>query len=502
MMRYWLFDGDDVAGPFSPEELAARADFSAASLLAPETKSEEQNAWQRASSFPEFEWNEETGALTIVPSAPEQAQPAEPAASVAPEQKPQPIFTQAPQAVAAPDPAASSPESVSQKPQEPQEPSAHVLPLPEKQTPVPLAKPIVLAEGTDDIISLPVHEEPAAQEVAPQPQEPPQPQVVHAVAEEEPAAPIPSEMPTLLTRELPTGSSQLPNVDQIPPADTWEEADLDNPFEPQVQEAVPPEPFSPAPTEPTPVSVPEELVSLPNPMHPREYVVPQELPPDWLDRTEPLITPGGVRKVLKPHLTQTPEINTFLHAQQEALRPGRRKAKWMLWILFILLIPGAVALAVHKKQIPAVPAVQKPVSQPAPAKNPVKEPVLPEQPIAQKSVVQTEPEEAVIPAMLPPAAPKPALGEQAIEIVKNYQLSGNRGTTETYLNRMYQTQLDSGGYASEWSAEPLHKSIYIVKYRLTKTRNEPIVYVFQADVSKGKVVGALNNITLDLIGKI
>ena len=31
---------------------------------------------------------------------------------------------------------------------------------------------------------------------------------------------------------------------------------------------------------------------------------------------------------------------------------------------------------------------------------------------------------------------------------------------------------------------------------------EPIVYVFQADVSKGTLTGALNNVALDLLGKI
>lgn len=31
---------------------------------------------------------------------------------------------------------------------------------------------------------------------------------------------------------------------------------------------------------------------------------------------------------------------------------------------------------------------------------------------------------------------------------------------------------------------------------------EPIVYVFQADAASGKLTGALNNIALDLVGKI
>ncbi len=91
--------------------------------------------------------------------------------------------------------------------------------------------------------------------------------------------------------------------------------------------------------------------------------------------------------------------------------------------------------------------------------------------------------------------------ELAKEIVQNYPLDKNRGTIEEYLNRLYSKQLQSG-YAAVWSAEPLHRDSYVVKYRLAKTRKEPIVYIFQVDASKKKLTGALNNITLDLVGKI
>ncbi len=91
--------------------------------------------------------------------------------------------------------------------------------------------------------------------------------------------------------------------------------------------------------------------------------------------------------------------------------------------------------------------------------------------------------------------------ELAKDIVKHYQLDNGRGTVEEYLNKLYAKQLKSG-YAAMWSAEPLHRNSYVVKFRLAKTRKEPIVYVFQADTTKKKLTGALNNITLDLVGKI
>ncbi|MBO7191267.1 MAG: hypothetical protein J6V32_04120, partial [Elusimicrobiaceae bacterium] len=60
-MKYWLFDGDDVIGPFAPHELAAREDFSATSLICAEGSSEDSAGWQVASSFDSFHFNSVTG---------------------------------------------------------------------------------------------------------------------------------------------------------------------------------------------------------------------------------------------------------------------------------------------------------------------------------------------------------------------------------------------------------------------------------------------------------
>lgn len=91
--------------------------------------------------------------------------------------------------------------------------------------------------------------------------------------------------------------------------------------------------------------------------------------------------------------------------------------------------------------------------------------------------------------------------ELAKQIVQDHPLGKGRGTVEQYLAQRYAKELSSG-YAAMWSAEPLHRDVYVVKYRLAKTRKEPIVYIFQADTAKKKLTGALNNITLDLVGKI
>ena len=89
----------------------------------------------------------------------------------------------------------------------------------------------------------------------------------------------------------------------------------------------------------------------------------------------------------------------------------------------------------------------------------------------------------------------------AKETVQQYQLSAGRGSISQYFAQHYSDKLASG-YMEQWSAERLHNDVYVVKYRLAKTRQEPIVYIFQVDTAKKKLTGALNNITLDLVGKL
>ena len=116
-------------------------------------------------------------------------------------------------------------------------------------------------------------------------------------------------------------------------------------------------------------------------------------------------------------------------------------------------------------------------------------------------VVETpKPAEKLVPVVEPAVIIKTP-EEQALEIVQNYVLDNNRGTVKNFLNQHYADKL-AAGYTEVWSAEPLHRNTYVVKYRLSKTRQEPIMYIFQADTAKKKLTGALNNITLDLVGKI
>lgn len=196
---------------------------------------------------------------------------------------------------------------------------------------------------------------------------------------------------------------------------------------------------------------------------------------------------------VRTRLKQTPEIQDFLRqTQNERLKQGKsyKKAMAALSVLVALLAVGA-AMYINKT------VLQRP-SEPTPAKT-----FAPSQSAPDALTEDPAPaaQLAEIPVPPPPQSAEPSLADQAIAIVKNYSLPANRGTIASYLDRLYRTQ-KAQGYTASWSAESLHKSTYIVKYRLTKTRMEPLVYIFQVDVAQGKITGALNNITLDLVGKI
>lgn len=173
--------------------------------------------------------------------------------------------------------------------------------------------------------------------------------------------------------------------------------------------------------------------------------------------------------------------------------------KNLMLVGFIILLGALGAVCIHTLQSNAnVAAVAKPLS-PNPV-SPITEMIetpSPAVPVAQ-SAAEAPRETAAVAAV---AEEEKSLEEQAKDVVRNYVLDQQRGTIENYLKKRYAAELASG-YTASWSAEPLHRQIYVVKYRLAKTRKEPIVYIFQANPTKKKLTGALNNITLDLVGKL
>ena len=582
-MKYWLFDGDDVVGPFAPHELAAREDFSATSLICAEGASEDSAGWQMASFFDAFRFNSVTGRLenTFLPEEPPTLTERALTQQAATDEKPAP---------AAPDKPVIQPAKVPEKPvTQPSQPNATVIPpvvkaaRPKKQEPafVRLTKvkkpatpptPVALAQENADLDLVlpakPVHDKtqsaPAAAEkpAASQPKK----QADASSAKAEPAQEeIKKTTPAQKTTDTPekevtktAGTSKatsktvtpdeeilptctLPLLDEemaaragLPSLRSLEESNLPPvPEESQVPET-PQDPAEFQESEKLPVAEEiAELVPASAPLEeaPAQPDTPAEKetsaatvarPAAWGDVSSLLKTEAGNQtpqtleasleekyplpkrprvktlSEIKRQFANRPEQEDFILEQQLLARSPRKKSRsvWVvpLFVIVVILIAG----------ISGVRALSKRTSAPA-------------KPLAQEAV-QAEmldtPKPAAAPAVAPaaktnkpataakPAAPKPVTAsEKALSAVQNYKLPGNKGTIAAYFDRVYQPNL-AQGYTASWSVEPLHKNTYIVKYRLTKTRMEPIVYVFQADAVRGQLTGALNNVALDLVGRI
>lgn len=227
--------------------------------------------------------------------------------------------------------------------------------------------------------------------------------------------------------------------------------------------------------------------------------------PEPIKQVAPVVEPQVNR--VKPKLKKTPEIEQFLTEKILPVdEPPARRNKGVLWagvLLVLLLLAGGFLLLLK-------PAATKPET--APAAQPLTQSggaveelmpdaaVQPEVPTAQEALSLPAAPSAKAKASAP-AAPELNPVDTARQIVQNYNLPNFNGKVSDYFDRIYKDKL-AQGYSATWSAERLHNNVYIVKYRLSKTRSEPVVYIFQVDVARNKLTGALNNITLDLVGKI
>ena len=617
-MKYWLFDGSDVVGPFTPQELAARPGFAPTSLVCPENNSDQEDSWKMASAFEElsaepapaeeeldtdtFDKEMDTLLKERSPLAGAQEPATEPPSSLKIPQKPAkpgPIedyfnnmqggdlgnilgipdpnensdmnlartlakqlnkTTPPADKIVDQDPFDEFTEEPEEEPQAKSEPAAPAVakqiapqeenkaepasipisaePEEEMELTVHGAKTQILSDssaGQDTPEEKPAEvakSEPAQAESNPTEPGPEHPELTPEPTETESKAattftlPVvdqpESELPPMpqgpepvfpAEQEVPSADIAAPVMDESAPAtDTPLQNEFETPKEPVNPPADQPEQAEPAPQEIKAASDPETTVVLATPGDEpaTQGAEVQELAQQDNEPVEDILV--GALKVkatpeiqepiksvpvmptvnqVRPRLKPTPEIQQFLtDTQNERIAHNRNNKKAMaaLAVLVALLAIGILLMF-----------------NPMPADGQDKD--------AQNTPVSTElvPEEKTIPAtddeILPPAPPpavKPqavSASDKALSAVQNYTLSGGRGTVAAYLDHLYRDKL-SQGYTGAWSAEPLHKNAYIVKYRLTKTRMEPIVYVFQADVSKGTLTGALNNVALDLLGKI
>ena len=87
---------------------------------------------------------------------------------------------------------------------------------------------------------------------------------------------------------------------------------------------------------------------------------------------------------------------------------------------------------------------------------------------------------------------------KALETVKNYKLSGGRGTVASWFANSFLSNTASGSN-EEWSATILHGDIFVVQYRLLRPKQDPLIYQFEVDVAKNIIVRGINNNAIELL---
>lgn len=560
-MKYWLFNGEDVIGPFSPQEIVARAGSSDSFLVCPEDKSEDENAWQTADHFEDFSpeklairpKKEDTPkptstsakvplAITSVPIS--HAEDEEPVLETksAKEEKPQPAEEPKTKAVQETPAKASSPAE--------KETPAETKPAPAQQATAAEQKPFsknkidpglwpelslhslpVLGVSENTLPPLPPgnttfyipSKEPAAWNQ-------PQDEEIKPAAQNKTEASPKQEKPTQeKAKETPATQASVSAPKNAPAPKETTPAPQPKPFadikpteketkKPSAQASANPKPApKPGPVQtrkPVPGTAKKKR-KIPVPTSPD---IPEDSPEDFFAQTlspfmqipVELVRAQDEEAVARATqaLAPQPQEPTDFIPQKPTASSGPRfllLTGILLTILLLSIVAGCwLARAKYAKKSlrvrPAVATTTAASSQTTEETPTVTAEEATATPANSKSTSAkvTRPD---IPLPPPPTVSVSPLQEKALEIAKNYSLSNQRGTVENYFNKLYDVQL-SQGYQATWSAEPLHKSTYIVKYRLTKTRTEPVVYVFQVDTATEKLTGALNNITLDLVGKI
>lgn len=204
---------------------------------------------------------------------------------------------------------------------------------------------------------------------------------------------------------------------------------------------------------------------------------------------------------VKPSLKKTAEIDKFLNEkikEEKSRIPASKKLMWASGFLAVILaLLGLLWLFGHQQAVVSGKQQAPSIVQEGLAVEELMPDAAPDVPSAQE--VLSAPS---VPSAPPaPKAPEVSPQDTALQVVKNYELPNSNGKIADYFDRIYKSKL-ADGYNAVWSATRLHNNVYIVKYRISKTRLEPVVYLFQVDVSTNKLIGALNNITLDLVGKL
>lgn len=540
-MKYCLFDGGEVIGPLPAEELMARTGFDAHSLVCPEEYSEEEDYWKEAALYPDFGFDTETEKQEPVPVA-------EPA--VAAQEIMQEIVSEpAPETVPTEKVVLSEP-SIQTTEENNSQISSLLLQASKKMEQEKTAAP------SEQSIQ-PFAENETVADQAPTSSEDVSVQLVSTAR-----SPIEEYFNSMRTGDLgnilgipdPKLNSDLNLVNMLEKQFEKTDPNMLTASQKKLEEKDPFDSFVSSPAteeldtflktrrenatpdekdfatqeqlqrelkekekitasiwpsgEEAPADIEEKAATTDSQQG--AFVLPlQEDDPD--DRTVQTILEGSfnvergegelpepIKRVQAPRPTAT--LPVFDSKKVIVPTDPEASSAWLKWLglaVGVLLLLAGVLLnfALSRGKQPA----QEPET--SVQEQLLEQPAQPAAPAAKPAAAAVEPKVSAKPAAAAPAVIIKTPEEQAVEIVQNYVLSGNRGTVKDFLNQHYAEKL-AAGYTENWSAEPLHRNIYVVKYRLSKTRQEPIMYIFQADTAKKKLTGALNNITLDLVGKI
>lgn len=86
--------------------------------------------------------------------------------------------------------------------------------------------------------------------------------------------------------------------------------------------------------------------------------------------------------------------------------------------------------------------------------------------------------------------------KKAIDVVKNYQLGSGKGSISNWFSNTFSA---SNQVREEWNATYLSGDLFVVQYRVLRYKSEPIVYLFEVDVKKNKIIRGINNNAIELL---
>ena len=244
------------------------------------------------------------------------------------------------------------------------------------------------------------------------------------------------------------------------------------------------------------------------------------------------VSGGTLSKVLKP-IADKPEKNTGVESSvvrtEEKPKKGGRKML-VLVMLLMCVVMGALALFMlggnkagsgkETNVASATPAEPNPITgndeeedsssaskaEEAAPVAPVADSKQEEGDIATKEEIPARPqpeeevrkdENAGKDTESKPALDSLSKEDRAIAIVKDYRLSGGRGTINNWFSNAFLSTTPLTG--NEWKCTPLHEDIYVVAFQLPRSRQDPLYYQFEVDLASNTLLRGINNNAIDLL---